>query len=166
MKRTSISTALALAAATLALGAFAARPLAAADPSGATVWTAAELKAYAKSLAPKMSAGKVATERLTSYGNHYTLAAHREGDGEAEVHEHEADFFFVQSGAATLVSGGELVGGRTTAAGELRGPSIKGGEKKELGAGDVVHIPARVPHQLLIPSGKEFTYFVIKVQGQ
>jgi len=166
MKRIPRPAVIALGAAGLALAALHAPSLAAAEPGPATVWTAATLKGYAKTLAPKMSAGKVATERLTSYGNHYTLVAHREGDGEAELHEHEADLFVVESGAATLVSGGELVGGRTTAPGELRGPSIKGGEKKELAAGDIVHIPARVPHQLLIPAGKEFTYFVVKVQGQ
>ena len=165
MTKTSVTVTLALGAAVLALAATS-RPVAGAEAAGVAVWPAAELKAYAKTLAPRINAGKVATERLTAYGNHYTLIAHREGDGEVEVHEHEADFFFVQSGSATLVVGGELVGGRTTAPGELRGPSIKGGEKKELAAGDVVHIPARVPHQLLVPSGHEFTYFVIKVQGQ
>jgi mannose-6-phosphate isomerase-like protein (cupin superfamily) len=91
------------------------------------------------------------------------MIAHREGDGEAELHEREADFFVVQSGAATLIVGGEMVNGKTTAPNEVRGPSIKGGEKKALAAGDVVHIPPKVPHQLLVPAGKEFTYFVIKV---
>ena len=141
----------------------AAVPLLAAEPAGVVVWPAAELKAYGKKLAPKMNERKVATERLATFGNHYTLIAHREGDGEAELHEREADFFFVQSGAATLVVGGEMVNGKTTAPNEVRGPSIKGGEKKALAAGDVVHIPAKVPHQLLVGAGKEFTYFVIKV---
>ena len=40
-----------------------------------------------------------------------------------------------------------------------------GGEEKTLEEGDIVHIPAHVPHQLLLTS-KEFTYFVLKVQGQ
>ena len=138
-------------------------PLVAAEPSGFVVWPAAELKGHARTLAPKMNERKVATERLGSFGNHHALIAHREGDGEAELHETQADFFVVQSGEATLVVGGEMVDGRKTAPGELRGPSIKGGQKKPLAAGDVVHIAARVPHQLLVPTGREFTYFVIKV---
>jgi quercetin dioxygenase-like cupin family protein len=45
----------------------------------------------------------------------------------------------------------------------VRGTSIEGGETKELTVGDIVHIPAKVPHQLKIASGKPFTYLVIKV---
>jgi hypothetical protein len=33
-----------------------------------------------------------------------------------------------------------------------------------MAAGDVVHIPAKVAHQLLVEIGKQFTYFVIKVK--
>jgi mannose-6-phosphate isomerase-like protein (cupin superfamily) len=135
----------------------------AAEPAGFVVWKNADLKGYSKSLAPKINAGKVATERLATFGNHFAMVAHREGDGEAELHETQADIFVVQSGAATLVVGGEMVDGKTTAPGEVRAPSIKGGERKPLGVGDIVHIPAKVPHQLLLRSGTEFTYFVVKV---
>jgi mannose-6-phosphate isomerase-like protein (cupin superfamily) len=135
----------------------------AAETPGVVIWKAADLKGYAQKLAPKMNEKKVATEQLSRFGNHLTMIAHREGDGDAEVHEVQADFFFVQTGAATLVLGGEVVDPKTTATHEVRGPSIKGGEKHAIAAGDVVHIPARVPHQLLVAAGKEFTYFVIKV---
>jgi mannose-6-phosphate isomerase-like protein (cupin superfamily) len=138
-------------------------PLMAAEPAGFVVWPGAELKGYGRKLAPKMNAGKVASERLASFGNHLAMIAHREADGEAEVHEGQADVFVVQTGEATLVVGGEVVGGKTTAPGEIRAPSIKGGEQRKLAVGDIVHIPARIPHQLLVPPGKEFTYFVIKV---
>jgi quercetin dioxygenase-like cupin family protein len=33
-----------------------------------------------------------------------------------------------------------------------------------LNPGDVVHIPATVPHQMLVPDGSTFIYFVIKVK--
>jgi len=137
--------------------------LARADPPGFVIWKDADLKGYGKKLAPKMSEKKVASEPLASFGNHLAMIAHREGDGEAERHETQADIFVVQDGAATLVVGGELVDGKTTAQGELRAPSIKGGDRKTIGPGDVVHIPAKVPHQLLIPAGMKFTYFVVKV---
>ena len=106
------------------------------------------------------------TERIASYPNHYALMAHREGDGEAELHEKMADLFVVQSGEGTLVVGGTVPGGKTTAPGEIRGPSIQGGEHKKLGPGDVVHIPANVPHQVLVAPGKQFTYFVMKVEAK
>ena len=141
-------------------------PLFAADPAGFVVWKASDLKGYEKKLAPKMNPQKVATEQLVSFGNHSTMIAHREGDGEAEVHDKMADLFVVQSGEATLIVGGTVAGGKTTAPGETRGPSITGGEKKKLGPGDVVHIPATVPHQLLVAPGKQFTYFVMKVESK
>ena len=71
----------------------------------------------------------------------------------------------VQSGAATLVVGGEIVGARTSSPGEIRGTSIEGGERVKLGAGDVIHIAAKTPHQLLIEPGGKFTYFVVKVDA-
>jgi mannose-6-phosphate isomerase-like protein (cupin superfamily) len=147
----------------LAVAMVTAVPLMAAEPAGFVVWSGSELKGYGQKLAPKMNAGKVASERLATFGNHLAMIAHREADGEAELHETQADFFVVQSGEAMLVVGGEVVGGKTTAPGEVRGQSIKGGTRRALAAGDVVHIPAKTAHQLLVAPGKEFTYFVIKV---
>jgi mannose-6-phosphate isomerase-like protein (cupin superfamily) len=138
-------------------------PLLAAAPPEVSIWTAADLKAQSGKLAQKLNEQKGAFEQLASFGNHLTMLAHREGDGSAEIHESQVDFFFVQSGRATLVYGGELPGAKTTAPGELRGPAVKGGERRTLGPGDVVHIPAKVPHQLLVTPGQEFTYFVVKV---
>ena len=147
----------------LAVAFVAAGPLLAAEPAGFVVWKDADLKGYAPKLSPKIDAGKVASERLASFGNHLTMIAHREGDGEAELHDGQADYFVVQAGEATLVVGGAVVGGRTTAPGEIRGPSIKDGDRRALAAGDIVHIPAKTPHQVLVAPGKRFTYFVIKV---
>ncbi len=139
-------------------------PMFAADPAGFVVWKAGDLKGYEKKLAPQMNDKKVATEQLVNFGNHSTMIAHREGDGEAEIHDKMADLFVVQSGEATLIVGGSVPGGKVTAPGETRGPSITGGERKKLGPGDVVHIPATVPHQMLVAPGKQVTYFVMKVE--
>jgi mannose-6-phosphate isomerase-like protein (cupin superfamily) len=135
----------------------------AAEQAGIVVWPGSDLKGYREKLAPKMNEKKVSLEQLGKFGNHSTLIAHREGDGEAEVHDVQADVFVVQTGNATLVLGGEVVDGKTTAPGEIRAPSIKGGQRYSLAAGDIVHIPAKVPHQLLVAPGKEFTYFVVKI---
>jgi mannose-6-phosphate isomerase-like protein (cupin superfamily) len=91
---------------------------------------------------------------------------HREGNGEAELHDVQADVFIVQSGEATLVYGGQVVGGKTTAPNEVRGPSISGGSKVKMGAGDIVHIPAKTAHQVLVESGKQFTYAMVKVDAK
>lgn len=138
--------------------------LCAADPAGYVQWNAKDLRGYEQKLKPKIDAQKFAGEQLGSWGNHNAMIAHREGDGQAELHETMSDFFVVQSGEATLVVGGSVVDGKTTAPHEIRGPKISGGERHKLTAGDAVHIPVNVPHQLLLEKGKQFTYFVIKVQ--
>jgi mannose-6-phosphate isomerase-like protein (cupin superfamily) len=139
-------------------------PLFAADQTGVTVWKASDIKTKEKELAGKMSDKHVGSQTLESYGNHSTMLAHREGDGEVEVHDKMADVFYIVSGEATLIVGGTVVGGHATTPGETRGTSITGGEKKMLGAGDAVHIPAKVPHQMFVASGKKVTYFVVKVE--
>lgn len=137
--------------------------LPAGDPQGFYVWKSADLKAFSKNLASKLNDQKVATQDIAKQGNYRFMVAHREGSGEAEYHALDADIFVVQSGTATLVYGGELVEGKTTAPNEMRAGSIKGGMEKTLAAGDIVTIPAKLPHQVKLAPGKEFTYFVVKV---
>jgi mannose-6-phosphate isomerase-like protein (cupin superfamily) len=135
-------------------------------PEGVAHWTSAELRGFANTLGPKMNAQKVATQSLAGYGNHSFLVAHREGNGEAELHETQNDVMVIESGEATLVVGGTVVDPRTTAPHEIRGPSIRGGEKLKLAAGDVVHIPIKAAHQMLVESGKQITYFVVKIDSR
>ena len=127
-------------------------------------FTAKDLARMADALTPK---GPIsATKDLTRYKGHYFLLAKRVETGSSELHEHEADIFVVESGDAEIVTGGKITGGHQTAAGEIRGKSIEGGTRHELHAGDVVHIPAGVAHQVLVQKGKPFVYFVVKVTGQ
>jgi mannose-6-phosphate isomerase-like protein (cupin superfamily) len=141
-------------------------PIQAADPPGFVVWPAGELKAFGKKLAPRMDANKVATEQLGKFGRHSTMVAYREASGEAELHESMADIFIVQAGEATLVAGGQIVGGKSTAPGEIRGESITDGVKRRIAPGDVIHIPANMPHQVLLDPGARFTYMVVKVDSR
>ena len=137
--------------------------LGAADPAGFGQWKGAELRSYDKKLALKIDAQKIGSAPLANYGNHNLMVIHREGSGQAEYHEKQADLFIVQSGQATLVVGGTVVDPKTTEPDEIRGPSIKDGVSKNLGPGDVVHIAAKTPHQLMLEPGKQITYAVMKV---
>jgi hypothetical protein len=67
-------------------------------------------------------------------------------------------------GSATLLSGGELMNPVTSAPGEIHGTGILHATTTSLSKGDVVHIPANTPHQLLISKGTTLTYFVVKVK--
>lgn len=127
------------------------------------IYSPKQLKELAETLVHKQ--GRFASQDLARYSNHYTMLAVRETNGSAELHEHEADVFVVEGGQATLITGGKIVNPRTRKPGEIRGTSIEGGERHPLAAGDIVHIPAGIPHQLLIEA-QPFVYFVVKVTGQ
>jgi mannose-6-phosphate isomerase-like protein (cupin superfamily) len=93
------------------------------------------------------------------------LGSHRATAGQVEVHEKETDVFYVTEGEATFVTGGSMVGGKTTEPGQLRGSSINGGEAHHLAKGDVMVIPAGIPHWFKeVP--KSITYYVVKVIKQ
>lgn len=136
-------------------------------PTGFEHWSAADLQAQAKLLAEKAGTDPhhSATKNLSDYPNDLFLLAHREADGQVELHETQADVFVVESGSATLVVGGTLTGAETTTPHEKRGGTIQGGVRQKLTAGDIVRIPANMPHQLVLDGAKEFTYFVVKVKG-
>ena len=75
---------------------------AAADVPGVVLYKSADLKGMEKKLAAKLGSANSASETLDKFGNHLTMVAHREGDGSAELHETQADFFVVESGEATF----------------------------------------------------------------
>ena len=136
-------------------------------PQGFEHWTASSLKemATAQHAEAASDAHHVSTRHLSDFPNDLFMLAHREADGIVEWHENQADVFFVQSGSATLVVGGTMVGGETTEPHEKRNGKIEGGAREKLSAGDIVRIPAQVPHQLLLDGSPQFTYFVIKIKG-
>jgi mannose-6-phosphate isomerase-like protein (cupin superfamily) len=150
------NTFLPLAVAALAFGA---------DPAGYDHFTAQQLDSKAQDLQGKMKDG-LASDTLASYGNHSVLAVHREATGQAEYHEKQADVIVVRKGEGSLVVGGKVVGGKTTAPNEIRGTGIEGGETHPLKAGDVVHIPPRTPHQVVLKKGQKIDYVALKVDAQ
>lgn len=137
--------------------------LAATDPEGFALWKATVVKNSREELSHKIDDQKFAWQGLGTYDNHLIGISHREGDGSAELHETQTDIMIVDSGNATLIVGGTMVAPKTIKPHEVRGTSIMGGETKQLSPGDIVHIPANIPHQLKIADGTKFTYLVIKV---
>jgi mannose-6-phosphate isomerase-like protein (cupin superfamily) len=105
-----------------------------------------------------------ASETLKEYPQHATMLSFRARDGVAELHENFADIFCVLEGRATLVTGGVVVGAHSVGPGETRGERIEGGSRQELRPSDVAHVPAGVPHQMLVAGDKTFTSFVVKIR--
>jgi mannose-6-phosphate isomerase-like protein (cupin superfamily) len=99
----------------------------------------------------------------TSFENAAMMISHRTATGRVEVHQAVADFVVVQSGTATLVTGGEVVEPVTTGPNEIGGSSIKGGVSRTVTAGDVYVIPPGVPHWYVLQPGGEITCLLIKV---
>ena len=136
-------------------------------PDGFQQWTGASLKDLEQTLKTEADASShhMSVRRLADFPQDTFMLSRRQADGIVEWHENQADVFFVQSGSATLLVGGTMVGGEVTEPHEKRNGTIEGGIKRKLSAGDVVRIPPQVPHQLLLDGSPEFTYFVVKVKG-
>jgi mannose-6-phosphate isomerase-like protein (cupin superfamily) len=134
-------------------------------PSDVDHWTPAVLLERAAYLRQMARHGDgAAGETLKEFPRHAAMLSVRSRDGQAEVHENFADLFYVIDGRATLLTGGKVVGAVGVAPGETRGVGIEGGVRQELRSGDLVHVPAGVPHQMLVPGEHTFTAFVLKIQ--
>jgi hypothetical protein len=138
-------------------------PVFAADPAGFALWRAAELKQRDEALSKKVGPDHSARETLADYGDHRFRLLYRDADGVPEQHDAIVDVVMVQSGEGTLLLGGRMINPKASGgAGEYLGTGIEGGERHALAAGDVVHIPAKIPHSFLVPSGKHITYVLVK----
>lgn len=136
----------------------------AAIPAGYSHWTAARIDQLSAGLPAKMNQSvKVSTAPLGGWGNHSMSLVHREGSGEAELHETQSDILFIRAGDAAIVVGGTISHPRRTTAHEIRGSSIEGGEMQPLHPGDVLHIPPRTPHQMILEPGQKLDYYAVKV---
>jgi uncharacterized protein GlcG (DUF336 family)/mannose-6-phosphate isomerase-like protein (cupin superfamily) len=132
---------------------------AAAKAFGTKAATASPAVTYVES--PKVAAAFAKGVPLLEVDGYKIHASRREGPGMAEVHDWETDVVYVLDGAATLVLGGTVVDPKVTEPGQIRGPVIEGGESRRIAKGDVLVIPAGVPHWFKDVQGP-MTYFVVK----
>ena len=100
---------------------------------------------------------------LTSESNYKVMTAHRTESGNVEVHNSYTDVFYIVQGSTNIVTGGKVIGAKTTNPDEPRGDSIEGGETRHLSAGDAIVIPPGVPHWMKDVEGT-LLYFVVKVK--
>ncbi len=95
--------------------------------------------------------------------NYTVITGHRDKTGQAEVHAKDTDVIYVVDGTATFVTGGKVVDAKEVSPGETRAASIDGGEPRQVAKGDVIIVPAGVPHWFKTVPGT-FNYFVVKVR--
>ena len=131
------------------------------DPAAFVKWSSADIEKAADFL--DLQKGRsLSFVPLGNYPGHSVYLVLRGVTGTAELHETEADLFVAKRGTATLVIGGELVDGKQLPRKQQRATSIKGGVRRELAPGDVVHIPMGIPHHLIVPPGERFMYVLTK----
>jgi mannose-6-phosphate isomerase-like protein (cupin superfamily) len=107
--------------------------------------------------------GGIAVLDYARTANHSVLLVRRTTPGNVEVHLRLTDVWYVIGGGGTLVTGGKPIGGKPVAAGELRGSGVAGGITRHIGKGDIIDIPAGVPHWVSKIDGKDLVYLTVKV---
>jgi len=100
---------------------------------------------------------------LANMGNYMVHASHRDMDGVAEIHTLDTDLIYMLAGSATLVTGGAVPDAKAIEPNELRGSAIVGGDSRRIGKGDVILVPAGVPHMFTEVQGP-LDYYVVKVR--
>ena len=134
-----------------------------AEPSRLAIWKSGELRQRDAALSKKVGPDHSARETLADYGDHRFRILYRDADGVPEQHDQIVDVVIVQSGEGALLVGGTMINPKASSgAGEYLGTGIEGGERHALAPGDIVHIPAKVPHSFLVPKGNHITYVLVK----
>ena len=110
------------------------------------------------------SKGGFVAEKLETYPGSTTELSVRTASGVAELHQRWQDNFFVVSGEATEITGGRIIDPKENTSGEIRGSHVEGGESHLLRKGDVLHIAANTPHQIILAPGATFVSYVVKVE--
>jgi quercetin dioxygenase-like cupin family protein len=116
-------------------------PVRASDAKAEIVYAASD-----KVAATMKKAGPLADGPNLRVSGGFRPYASRDKSPVAEVHDHEADLFYVVDGRATQVLGGRVIDGKPTGPGQIRGPKTEGGQTYQLGEGDIMWVPAGMPH--------------------
>lgn len=67
-------------------------------------------------------------------------------DTKPNVHEHEAEIFYVVEGGGTLTTGGKLRDEKRVNPANLTGTGIEGGTSRHIAKGDFFLVPENTPH--------------------
>lgn len=134
-----------------------------AEESSFALWTPAVITQREAALMKNVAPDHSSRETLADYGDHRFRLLYRDADGRPEEHDKIVDVVMIHSGEGALMLGGTMSGKKgSTATGEYLGSALTGGEVHALSAGDIVHIPAGIPHSFLVPAGKHITYVLLK----
>lgn len=115
------------------------------DPTGFA--SEAALKAQVAAMGAAMKPGQgFAWQPLVQDGDTVATLEYWKAPGRPAVHPDQAEYAIVVAGAGLLISGGTLVDAKVVKPDLTEGARIVGGRTRTLGPGDVMLIPAGVPH--------------------
>ncbi len=100
----------------------------------------------AKAKAERKGDQPLVIERILALAPYNANLEYRASVGTASVHESDAEFFYVIDGAATMVTGGKLVGETRTNPANLTGSAIEGGQPRNVAKGDFIVVPENTAH--------------------
>ena len=103
-----------------------------------------------------------ATTRLLEGGSFNVNIRRLQNAETALMHPRTTDVYVIREGAGTLVTGGQIVDERGQPVEGQRGAAIRGGSERLVSAGDLVFIPAGVPHGIRDTDG--ITWFNIRFE--
>jgi mannose-6-phosphate isomerase-like protein (cupin superfamily) len=125
---------------------------------------AKDLEDAARRLTGRLTRGETV---LTSSDEQSTfLLVHRTVSSEPEVHARWDDVVIVRAGTGAIELGDSLVGSSYRAPGERKGGTITMRYSVVVRAGDIVRIPAGVPHAFTVSRESTLDYFVLKQRRQ
>jgi mannose-6-phosphate isomerase-like protein (cupin superfamily) len=130
------------------------------EPSGATLWTHAELGSLNRML-ERTGAPYAQVIKGKTYG---ALVLRRAVSGDPELHVKLNDFFVVLSGEGQIRVGGRVTGERAVAPDEKRGQTLTGGALYRVEPGDVLFVPANHWLQVLVAKGDVLRAIIIKTR--
>ena len=103
----------------------------------------AQVAAMAKAMKPGQG---FAWQPLVRDGKTVAALEYWKAPGKPAVHPDEAEYALVIEGSGTLLSGGTMADAKETRPGLVEGSRIDGGTTRRLATGDVILVPAGVPH--------------------
>jgi mannose-6-phosphate isomerase-like protein (cupin superfamily) len=129
--------------------------------TGATYKTEAQLMAALKASAtnPAMLTSPVSI----ADGGHSINIVRRTSAAGAVAHEGATELHHIIEGSGTLVTGGTIV---RPAAGGRGGATIEKGESRRVTKGDVILVPAGMPHWYSQLEGGSITYLEVRWNGK
>jgi mannose-6-phosphate isomerase-like protein (cupin superfamily) len=115
-----------------------------------------------------LGTGRVVGATVLTSGDEQTnyVLVRRTASSEPEVHARWDDIVIVRSGTGAVEMGDSLVGSRYRAPGERVGGRFTKRYRTVVHAGDLLRIPAAVPHAFVVSGPEPLEYLVIKQRRQ